>query len=78
MQEKSTYVAEKSPFHYRFLNNPVARGPREWQHQVPVLPDQESNLLQDMETTDDYAMFAQKVPELEDDPKDVLLLQLID
>ena len=69
--EKSTCVAEKSPFHYRLLNNPAAKGPREWQHQVPVLTEEESNFLQDMEVTYDYALFAQKAPELEDDPKDV-------
>ena len=28
--EKSTQVAKKSPFHYRFLNNPMGKGPREW------------------------------------------------
>ena len=52
--EKSTRVAKKSPFHYRFLNNPAAKGPREWQHQVPVLSQEESNFLQDMEITYEF------------------------
>ena len=68
--EKSTHVAEKSPFHYRFLNNPAARGSKEWQHQVPVLTEEESNFVQNMGTYD-YVMFAQKAPNANDDPGDV-------
>ena len=70
MQEKSTCIAKKSPFHYRFLNNPAARGPKEWQHQVPVLTEEESNFVQNMETYD-YAIFAQKAPNANDDLRDV-------
>ena len=69
-REKSTHIAEKSPFHYRFLNNPAARGPKEWQHQVPVLIEEESNFVQNMETYN-YAMFAQKALNANDDPRDV-------
>src|ERR1700678_3675089 len=70
VREKSTCVAEKSPFHYRFLNNPAAKGPREWQHQVPVLTEEETNFLQET-TEEDYAMVAQNLPKVDEDPIDV-------
>ncbi|GLB38104.1 putative reverse transcriptase (RNA-dependent DNA polymerase) [Lyophyllum shimeji] len=32
---RSTRLATLTPVNYRLLNNPAARGPREWQHHVP-------------------------------------------
>ena len=64
-------MADKSLFHYRFLSNPTAKGPWEWQHQVPGLSPEGSNFLQDMEATYDYAMLVEKVLEVDDDLKTI-------
>lgn len=57
-REKSTRILAKPLMNYRVLNNPAARGPKEWQHQVPAT--EESGYI-----SVDYAMIGTS---LEDDP----------
>src|ERR1700678_3785694 len=35
-REKLTRILAQPLLNYRILNNPAARGPKEWQHQVPT------------------------------------------
>lgn len=48
LRDKSSRIMSQSAINYRTLNNPAARGPKEWQHHVPVTK----------ETTQDIAMMA--------------------
>ena len=57
-REKSARILAQLLLNYRVLNNPAARGPKEWQHQVPTT--EETGYI-----SVDYAMIGAT---LEDDP----------
>src|SRR5271168_2346335 len=57
-REKSTRILAQPLLNYRVLNNPAARGPKEWQHQVPTMEETGHISV-------DYAMIGAS---LEDDP----------
>ncbi|GLB42029.1 putative mitochondrial protein [Lyophyllum shimeji] len=54
---RSTRLATLTPVNYRLLNNPAARGPREWQHHVPdTSPGDSGNLA--IDEVPDFAFLA--------------------
>src|ERR1700678_2441230 len=57
-REKLTQILAQPLLNYRVLNNPAARGPKKWQHQVPTMEETGHISV-------DYAMIGAL---LEDDP----------